>query len=108
VVVKLTADAPGEPPSQMHVVGASRHFGYGAAAGAAGCFKARLFHASVEPASHTEHLKIAFFFRASTKGERRAKRALDAEGGGGAGDELAQRRKSIATKLGHVPETLPA
>ena len=39
------------------------HFEYGAAAGAAGCFNARLHHASVEPQSQAEHLKIAFFFR---------------------------------------------
>ena len=36
VVVKLTADLPGEPPSRMRVVGAPHHFQYGAAAGSAG------------------------------------------------------------------------
>ena len=38
VIVKLTPDAPGEPPSAMRVVGAARPFAYDAAAGAAGCF----------------------------------------------------------------------
>ena len=98
IVVKLTADAPGEPPSAMRVVGAPLHFHYGTEAGACGCFKARLYHASVAPESNEEHLKIAFFFRASTMGERRAKRAL---GGSAAMEEgeLAQRRKMVATEL---------
>ena len=68
--------------------------------GACGCFRSRLYHASVDPASPAEHLKLAYFFRASTKGERRAKRTLV---GGCAGDdeeELAHRRKSVATELG--------
>eukprot|EP00966_Prymnesium_polylepis_P181877 4213408-Prymnesium_polylepis.1 len=34
--------------------GAPCHFRYGAAAGASGCFKARLHHASVEPQSDQE------------------------------------------------------
>ena len=38
VVVKLTPDEKDEPPSAMRVVGASRHFHYGPAAGDAGCF----------------------------------------------------------------------
>jgi len=102
VVVKLTADVSGEAPSAMRVVGAPCHFRYGAAAGASGCFKARLHHASVEPQSDQEHLKVAYFFRKSTKGERRAKRALDC-------DNLAQRRKSIAAQLGQFgPVTGPA
>jgi hypothetical protein len=63
VVIKLTADAAGEPPSRMRVVGGARHFEYGAQAGAAGLFKARLHHASVPPASEAEHIKVAFFFR---------------------------------------------
>ena len=72
VVVKLTPSAPGEPPSQMTVVGAQHHFDYGTGAGAAGAFLARLHHASVAPHRRCkEHLKMAFFFR---KGERRAKR----------------------------------
>ena len=72
VVVKLTQSAPGEPPSQMTVVGAQHHFDYGTGAGAAGAFLARLHHASVAPHRRCkEHLKMAFFFR---KGERRAKR----------------------------------
>ena len=73
VVVKLTADELHEPPSAMRVVGAERHFKYGHAAGDAGCFLARLYHASVAPESDREHLKIAFFFKASGAGERRAR-----------------------------------
>ena len=73
VVVKLTADELDEPPSAMRVVGAERHFKYGHAAGDAGCFLARLYHASVAPESDREHLKIAFFFKASGAGERRAR-----------------------------------
>lgn len=69
VVVKLTADQLAEPPSAMRVVGAPCHFDYGGAAGASGCFKARLFHASCAPRSDREHLKIAFFYRKSIKGE---------------------------------------
>ena len=65
VVVKLTADVEGEPPSQMRVVGCERHFDYGPAAGSSGLFRARLFHASVAPRSEREHLKLAFFFRES-------------------------------------------
>ena len=62
----------------MRVVGAQRHFDYGGAAGSAGCFLARLHHASVAPrAGCKEHLKMAFFFRRrSAVGERRAKRGL--------------------------------
>lgn len=63
VVVKLTADEPGEAPSQMRVVGAGRYFDYGPAAGDAGSFRARVHHASVAPCSPREHLKIAFFFK---------------------------------------------
>ena len=80
----------------MRVVGADRYFHYGGAAGSSGCFKADLYHASVEPQSASEHLKIAFFFRRSTMGERRAKRALESESGG----ELVRRRKAVATELG--------
>ena len=87
----------------MRVVGAPRHFHYGAAAGACGCFQARLHHASVAPRSDAEHYKIAYFFRRSTMGERRAKRALGGGGGGGAAAveeaELARRRKTVATEL---------
>ena len=39
VLVKLTPDAAGAPPSAMRVVGAARPFAYDPAAGAAGCFK---------------------------------------------------------------------
>jgi hypothetical protein len=100
VVVKLTPDRPGEAPSQMRVVGAPRYFQYGAAAGGSGAFLARLFHASVEPAPGTsEHLKVAFFFRASSKGERRAQRGLAAAGIGGDQQVIAHRRQSVAIEM---------
>lgn len=81
VVVKLTPDASGEAPSEMRVVGAERHFQYGPDAGNAGCFRAELHHASVMPKAEREHLKIAFFFKASKHAERRAKRAVRALSG---------------------------
>ena len=101
VVVKLTPDAPGSPHSRMRLVGAPRVFEYGAPAGSAGAFLARAFHASIEPdAGTSEHLKIAFFFRASTKGERRAKRGLSAAAlASGVEDELARRRRHVALEL---------
>ena len=101
VVVKLTPDAPGSPHSRMRLVGAPRVFEYGAPAGSAGAFLARAFHASIEPdAGTSEHLKIAFFFRASTKGERRAKRGLSAAVlASGVEDELARRRRHVALEL---------
>ena len=74
IVVKLTADVPGESPSSMRVVGADQHFEYGTGAGAAGCFDARLHHASVAPRSEEEHLKLAYFFRRDEKAERLASR----------------------------------
>lgn len=99
MLVKLTPDAPGELPSAMRVVGAAHPFAYDAAAGAGGCFRADLFHASVAPASAEEHLKLAFFFRKSTQAERRAKRALAAistetTAGRAPPESLAQRRKA--------------
>ena len=98
VVVKLTPDVPGEPPSQMRVVGAQRYFQYGAPAGSAGAFRARVFHASVEPAAETsEHLKIAFFFKASSKGERRAKRVHAS-----AGMDEAEARRHVALELSNA------
>ena len=101
VVVKLTADDLGEPPSAMRVVGAKggQVFHYGGGAGASGCFQARLYHASVAPASPREHLKLAFFFRTSTKGERRAKRALADGTIADEGAALAQSRKRVAAEL---------
>ena len=100
VVVKLTADVAGEPPSRMRVVGAPYHFEYGAPAGSAGAFLSRLFHASVEPAPDTsEHLKVAFFFRPSSKGERRAKRGLAAAGAALDHAELAERRTNVALEM---------
>ena len=59
----------------MRVVGAPCNFEYGPTPGASGCFRARLFHASVAPRSGREHLKIAFFFRTLVKGDRLAKRS---------------------------------
>ena len=77
-MVKLTPSEAGEPASQMRVVGAQGPTG--PRAGDAGCFLSRLHHASVRPrAGVKEHLKMAFFFRKSDKGERRAKRGLGAE-----------------------------
>jgi hypothetical protein len=100
VVVKLTPDEAAQSPSAMRVVGAPRHFEYGPEAGAAGSFRADVFHASVAPQGTNEHLKIAYFFRASHKGERRAKRGLAALGVG-ADDEqsLAQRRRNVTQEL---------
>lgn len=101
VVVKLTADPPAEPHSAMRLVGAPRTFEYSAPAGSAGVFRARVFHASVSTDT-SEHLKLAFFFRASTKGERRAKRQLAAAGLGGEElppAELAHRRQHVALEL---------
>jgi hypothetical protein len=99
VVVKLTADDEGEPPSAMRVVGASRRFDYGGAAGDAGCFLARLHHASVAPVSPREHLKIAFFFRQSLKGDRLAQRQLGGRAGAEAAADveelLAQQRTAV-------------
>ena len=71
-MVKLTPDEINEPPSAMRVVGASHNFLYGASAGDAGCFRAKLHHASVRPDSEREHLKLVFFFR---RIKRRAKHA---------------------------------
>ena len=100
IVVKLTPDAAGEAPSAMRVVGAKggQVFHYGPAAGAAGCFQARLYHASVAPLSPEEHLKLVYFFRASSKGDRRVKRALGETAA--AEEELAQRRRLVAAQLG--------
>ena len=58
------------------VVGAGCPFKYGPHCGASGCFRADVFHSSVAPESAREHLKVAFFFRNSEKGERLAKRSL--------------------------------
>lgn len=107
VVVKLTPDTLGEPPSAMRVVGASRNFFYGPKAGDAGCFKAKLYHASVEPRSRKEHLKVAFFFRRSEKGERRAKRtAAQALDSVPAEYALAQGRAMVAQDLGRSRQDL--
>ena len=100
VVVKLTADLPEEEPSAMRVVGACNHFGYGGHAGASGAFRARLFHASVAPMSEREHLKMAYFFRNSIKGERLAKRAL--AGGDGANDELLAQCRAEVQRRAYV------
>ena len=66
-----------------------------------GSFRARCHHASVAPKSTAEHLKIAYFFRKSEQGERRAKRALavarsavpDAADGADENADLAQARQ---------------
>jgi hypothetical protein len=76
VVVKLSEDVDGEAPSRMRVVGAAEPFTYGARAGAAGCFLARMYHASMPPESKLEHLKMAFFFRVSERSERSEQRAI--------------------------------
>ena len=83
----------------MRVVGAKRHFAYGGAAGAAGAFRARLFHASVAPKSEREHLKVAFFFRNSVKGERLAKRSLVGHKAAEDGQLLAQRRAEVHARV---------
>lgn len=62
-IVKLTADVPAEPSSQMRIVGAGVPFEYGPEAGACAVFRAKLYHHSVEPTSTREHIKVAFFFR---------------------------------------------
>ena len=60
---------------------------------------ARAYHASVAPKEGTtQHTKLAFFFRESIKGERRAKRALAAEGVDD-DDALAQRRQRVMHEL---------
>jgi hypothetical protein len=74
IVVKVTPDGDGEPPSRMTVVGAAFPFEYGPEAGAAGHFDSRLWHESVRPESPREHLKVTFFFRRLTEREMRAKR----------------------------------
>jgi len=74
VVVKLTADVEGEPPSAMRVVGASRHFHYSPKAGSAGLFAASLHHASVRAESQRDHLKAVYFFRCALK--KRPRRSL--------------------------------
>ena len=74
----------------------------GAEAGSAGAFRARLFHASVAPPAESteEHLKVAYFFRESIKGERRAKRSLTAEGWNNDDDDaLALRRRCVVQGL---------
>ena len=73
-IVKLTPDEPCELPSEMRVVGAPVHFKYGPMPGASGFFRARLYHASVLPASAREHLKIAFFFKKAVKEAKRKPR----------------------------------
>jgi hypothetical protein len=69
-IVKLTPDKPGELPSEMRVVGAPFHFKYGPTPSASCFFRARLYHASVLPASAREHIKIAFFFKKAAKRKR--------------------------------------
>ncbi|KAL3915650.1 MAG: hypothetical protein SGPRY_007138 [Prymnesium sp.] len=100
IVVKLTPDSPGGPPSQMRVLGAPINFTYGPEAGSSAAFRARVFHASVAPSAEaSEHLKLAFFFRSSIKGERRAKRGLAAAGILDDQGMLAQKRRLVAAEL---------
>ena len=99
IVVKLTADEADEPPSAMCVVGAKSDFEYGPSAGASGAFRARLFHASIAPRSEREHLKIAFFFRKSPRGERLAKRSLKARAGTMGEDSLAASRTKVRQRV---------
>jgi hypothetical protein len=100
VVVKLTADRVDEQPSSMRVVGAKHHFDYGVTAGASGAFRARLFHASCEPRSDREHLKMAFFFRKSIKGERLAKRSL--AGVAGVSEELLALQRAEVQRRAYL------
>ena len=66
VVVKLTADVLGEPPSAMSIVGQAIDFEYGPTAGASATFLSDLFHTSVAPTSENEHLKMTYFFKAAS------------------------------------------
>ena len=61
VVIKITPDAAGEPPSAMRVVGARDRFVYGAHAGASAHFDARLWHRSEWPESLRPHMKVSLF-----------------------------------------------
>ena len=61
VVIKLTPDIDGEPPSAMRIVGARNQFCYAPAAGSAAVFNARLWHISVPPASQRPHIKLTLF-----------------------------------------------
>eukprot|EP00966_Prymnesium_polylepis_P207979 4817661-Prymnesium_polylepis.2 len=112
-VVKLTADTPDEPPSSMRVIGAERDFEYGPGPGerfdsnshawrshlaaAAAAPAASVHHASVAPRSERPHLKLAFFFKKSEKGERRAKRGLS--GQSLSDEQLAQRRRAVTSQM---------
>ena len=84
IVVKLTADAPGEPPSAMRVVGAPLHFHYGTEAGACGCFKARLYHvdrARVERGAPEDSLLFPCLDDGRATGET-CPRRISSDGGG--------------------------
>ena len=66
-----------------------------------------LLMSEVEPLPGTaEHLKIAYFFRRSAGGERRAKRALAAEGNAGDANALAQRPQHVSLELSSMPGSL--
>ena len=78
IVVKLTRDLLGEPPSRMRVCGAARYFAYGPDVGAAGCFASRLHHASVAQESDREHLKLVYFFCTMNNGATAASAAATA------------------------------
>jgi hypothetical protein len=70
VVIKLTADAAGEPASAMRVVGAGQRFFYAPEAGSAAVFDARLYHISEPPESDRAHIKLALFFKPDSPASR--------------------------------------
>ena len=61
-------------------------------------------HRSVAPQSEREHLKIAFFFRASAKGERLAQRGAAA---GEQEEARAMRRAQVLERLQRGAAPLP-
>ena len=72
VIVKVTSDEPGAPPSQMRLVSdQGAIFNYGETAGAAAMFHASMLHSSVPlPTGAPEVLKVAYFFRRGLGGTR--------------------------------------
>ena len=110
VVVKLTPDEPDEVPSAMRVVGAPVHFKYGNMAGACGCFLAGLYHASVEPRSERDHLKMTFFFRhkAAAHEAKKLQLKLPEHGFAAEGDRsVLATDKSKSTPRGSRADTQP-
>ena len=74
VIVKLSAQQPWEPASQMQVAGTAQRFAYGASRGAAAIFLGALFHRGVPHMSSKPCLKIAFHFAPISDAERRMRR----------------------------------